>query len=97
MFTVGVGIIGKAELCNGHVGLMLEFRCFFCKGEVRIRKETYNKYIGTTLNILAEGVQLEQVNSFKYLGVMCDGGAVKEVAITERIAHYSRNVGLIYR
>ena len=48
------------------------------------------------MNITANGQELKQVESFKYLGVTFDSGAQKETTINDRINKYSQNVGLLF-
>jgi len=49
-----------------------------------------------TMRITANGRELNQVEEFKYLGVVYDSTAIKERAVNNRINKYSMNVGLLY-
>ena len=46
-----------------------------------------------TMRITANGRELNQVEEFKYLGVVYDSTAIKETAVNDRINKYSMNVG----
>ena len=45
-----------------------------------------------TMRITANGWDLNQVEEFKYLGVVYDSTAIKETAVNDRINKYSMNV-----
>ena len=47
-------------------------------------------------NILAGGEKLNEVNTFKYLGVNFNDTALMEKELDVRLAKYSKNVGLLY-
>ena len=49
-----------------------------------------------TMRITANGRELNQVEKFKYLGVVYDSTAIKETAVNDRINKYSMNVGLLH-
>ena len=49
-----------------------------------------------TVRIIANGWELNQVEEFKYLGVVYDSTAIKETAVNDRINKYSMNVGMLY-
>jgi len=40
--------------------------------------------------------ELNQVEEFKYRGVVYDSTAIKETAVNDRINKYSMNVGMLY-
>ena len=52
--------------------------------------------IPETMRITANGRELNQVEAFKYVGVVYDSTAIKERAVNDRINKYSMNVGLLY-
>jgi len=50
-----------------------------------------------TVRIIANGRELNQVEEFKYLGVVYDSTAIKETAVNDRMNKYSMNVqGMLY-
>jgi len=48
------------------------------------------------IHVLAEGHELKQAESFKYLGVTFDSLCDEETAVNDIISRYSKNVDLLH-